>query len=169
MIARTVTDELLGSSRPFSNIADKWTSRFRLSAGVILLITSVAKIASAFGHARILGINDPILGISFRSLMLLSGGIELVISLMCLIAPNCRINLAAVAWIAAVFLSYHFGLWYIHWARPCPCLGNLTDLLRISPGLASLILTWIAIYLFVGALVCWFVMRKQVSPSNPIN
>ena len=136
------------------NDTQKLTRWFILSSGTILLITGIAKVLSAFGEARILGTNDPILGVSFRSLMSLAGVIELVISGICFLTNKYALSLDAIAWIATVFLSYHFGLSYVHWHRPCPCLGNLTDLVHIPPSLANLILTWVAIYLFLGSVVC---------------
>lgn len=122
------------------------------SAGIILLITGLSKIISACGHAKILDINDPIFSITFRSLMLAAGGIELGVAGMCLLTTKFRLSLGLVTWIATVFLIYRFGLWFIHWQRPCPCLGNLTDLLHVSPKAAGLLMAAVAIYLFAGSI-----------------
>jgi hypothetical protein len=52
---------------------------FMLSAGVIFLVTGVAKVVSASGNARILDSSDPVFSISFRHLFLLVGLLELAV------------------------------------------------------------------------------------------
>ena len=48
-----------------------FSRKFILSAGVILLITGVAKVWSGLGTAKVLAVADPITGITFGRLMLI--------------------------------------------------------------------------------------------------
>jgi hypothetical protein len=162
----SIAIQQIGLSEPPSNKVKGWLRWFILSAGWILLVTGLAKIVSVFGHAKILDIDDPILGISFRNLMLLAGGIELAISGLFLLTSKYRLNLTAVTWIATVFLSYRFGLSCIQWHRPCPCLGNLTDLIHIPPGLENLLMTLVAVYLFTGSVFLGLVLIKTPVESK---
>ena len=56
----------------------------RVSAGLNLGLTGVAKLWSAFGEVKLLTVVDPILGIQFKCLMLAVGGAEVVIAAVCL-------------------------------------------------------------------------------------
>jgi thioesterase domain-containing protein len=57
---------------------------FVYSAGTLLLFTAAAKLVSSGGDARILQMTDPIVGIRFRNLLWLVGGVELVVAVVCL-------------------------------------------------------------------------------------
>jgi hypothetical protein len=132
-----------------------WLTRFVRSAGVILFVTSLSKIISTHGHSKILQVEDPILHMSFSHLILLAGIIELMISAICLWTKNLKIGLATITWIAAVFTVYRSSLVYIHWHKACPCLGNLTDVLHISPDVASQFMIIITGYLLGGSIIGW--------------
>jgi len=55
--------------------------------------------------------------------------------------------------LATNFVVYRVGLWWIGWHRPCGCLGNLTDLLGISPHTADTIMKLVLAYLLAGTLL----------------
>ena len=116
---------------------DLFAARFVASAGGILLVTGLAKVISAIGHARVLDAPDPLFGIPLRLVLLLVGQAELFIAFFCLFTKLRNFSLLAVAWVSSNFLVYRLGLWFIDWHQPCGCLGNLTDLLHISPRLAD--------------------------------
>jgi hypothetical protein len=138
---------------------DTWHSRptlvrhaaFVRSAGVVLATTALAKAFSAIAPARALDVPDPLIGIPFRQLLLLVGLVELFIAFFCLFTDRRRFSLLAVAWISTNFLVYRLGLWLIGWHRPCGCMGNLTDILHISPGLADNIMKGVLACLLVGS------------------
>lgn len=132
-----------------------------LSVGIALAITGLAKLYGAFGNARILEIQDPILGVSYRYLMLIVGLTEIGISCLCIIANAQHISVVLVAWIATNFLLYRIGLWFINWRGACPCLGNLTDALHISSRTADNLTKMLLTYMFVGSYIaCWRLYRK---------
>ena len=135
------------------------------SFGVILFITGVAKIWSSFGNSKFLATPDPIIGIPFSSLMLAAGLLELGIAFVCWWC-SCRTKkhqLAAflVAWLSTTFLGYRWGMWWMHWKRPCNCLGNLTDALHIPPKTADTAVKIILAYLLLGSYVTLFWFWRQ--------
>lgn len=143
---------------------------FCISSGLILGITGMAKVWSAFGRAAILTRLDPIIGISFGHLMVAGGIIELAVAALCLLSRSKIIAPIVVAWLASVFLTYRMGLWWIGWHRPCPCLGNLTDMLRISPHAADNFMKVVLAYLFVasyGSLIWVWWHREKAQASRP--
>ena len=100
---------------------------FCFSAGAILVITGVAKIWNAFGHAKVLLVADPLMGLKFGHLMNVAGALELVIASVCFFSKSVQLAVCLVAWLTTSFLFYRLGLWLIGWHKLCPCLGNLTD------------------------------------------
>jgi hypothetical protein len=126
--------------------------------------TGLAKLISATGNAAILQRLDPILLISFRNLFLIAGVLELIVSVICLISRRLLLQVALVASIATIFLIYRFSLLWVGYQRPCPCLGNLTDALFISPQTADIGLKIVLVYLIVGSYAAFFYMWKQRRP-----
>lgn len=141
-------------------------SRFILSFGIILVVTGSAKIANAFGNSSLLAVQDPIIGIRFGHLMMGVGVVEIGIALVCFWCRTQAIALNLVAWISTAFLVYRFSLWWIDWKRPCNCLGNLTDVLHISPQLADNVMKIVLAYLVLGSCCLliheWWPKRSAV-------
>lgn len=140
--------------------AEKWIKWFVFSAGCILLLSGLAKLISIFGNAEILSAANPLFGISFRYLMILVGLLELAVSYVCLFTPRWNLALKLVAWIAINFSAYHFALWLSNTRQPCPCLGNLTEIIHISRPLADRFTKLILGYLLVGGGLASFLNWK---------
>jgi hypothetical protein len=131
--------------------ADRRQEWFIKSAGLVLAITGFAKVLSAIGHARALDTADPLVGISFRLLLLLVGQAEVLVAFFCLFTQRRSLSLAAVAWLSTNFLVYRLGLWFIGWHKPCACMGSLTEMLHLSPQAADNIMKVVLAYLLVGS------------------
>ena len=144
-----------------SGSVSRW---FMVSAGVILAVTCVAKVWSAFGGSKMLAVVDPILGITFGKLMLAVGVAEIVIALVCFFSKRQTLALGLVAWMSTNFVVYRLGLWWMGWKKPCSCLGNLTDALHISPQTADNIMKVLLAYLLIGSylLLIWQWKSKQL-------
>ena len=142
------------------------TQWFLRAAGAALAVTGLAKVFSATGPARALDLADPLLGIPFRHLMLLVGLAELLIAFFCLFTDKQKLSLLAVAWLSTNFLVYRLGLWFIGWHQPCGCLGNLTSLLHISPGLADNIMKGVLAFLLLGSYSLLVGMWRQGRPPE---
>jgi hypothetical protein len=155
------------SPSPFKGV-QSW---FVNLAGGLLATTGLAKAFSAIGPARALDTADPLIGISFRQLMLLVGLAELLISFFCLFTHRRRFSLLAVAWLSTNFLVYRIGLWFIGWHRPCGCMGNLTDLLHLSPRVADNIMKGVLAFLLLGSygILYWEYRQRRAAapPSDP--
>jgi hypothetical protein len=124
---------------------------FIVSAGVILLITAIAKIISAHSDTRILQMPDPVFFVSFRHILWAAGMLELVVAVICLTGRFVRLQAGLVALLATTFLIYRLGLASVGWQRPCPCLGNLTDAIHVSPQVADNVMKGVLAYLLVGS------------------
>lgn len=124
---------------------------FCLVAGMIFVFTGVAKIWSGFGHARILGNLDPVMGLSFGHLLVVVGALELAVAGCCFLDRSHTFAPIIVAWLATTLLAYRIDLWHIGWHRPCSCLGNLTDAVHLSPQVADNIMKGVLAYLLIGS------------------
>lgn len=135
----------------FLILRHRFSGIFIISAGVILAVTGIAKTWSGFGHAKILETVDPIIGISFRHLMVLAGMLELAVASACFFSARQKLQLGLVAWMSSSIVIYRFGLRWINWHRPCNCLGNLTDALHISTQASETAMKVILGFLFFGS------------------
>jgi hypothetical protein len=134
------------------NQMPQWSGRwFLLSAGVVLLTTGLAKLLSISGGAKILALTDPIVGISFRHLLLVAGAVELLVAIFCLSIQRPLFQMKLVAWLATSILIYRLALVAIGWHRPCPCLGYFFDAVHVNPEVADTIMKAILAYLLLGS------------------
>jgi hypothetical protein len=139
---------------------------FLLSAGITLGMTGAAKIVSAFGHAKILLLVDPIFSLQFRSLLPLVGSLELCGAIVCFVNRDILVRACLVGWFGVGFLAYRTGLEIIHYPRPCSCLGSMASALGLSADTASNIMKVVLVYLLVGSLsvlagVCYDRVRRN--------
>lgn len=136
---------------------------FVLSAGIVLVVTGVAKIWSGLGNSKLLAITDPVIGLTFGQLMFAVGTVEIVIALVCFFTKRQTLALGLVAWLSTNFVVYRVGLWWIGWQKPCSCLGNLTDALHISPQVADNIIKAVLACLLIGSygLLFWWRQRGR--------
>jgi hypothetical protein len=142
---------------------------FIKSAGIMFFITGIAKIIGAFGSTVDLPMQDPIFHFQFRQLMFWVGVIELVIVPICFFEKTRGVALTLTAWMATNYLFYQLGLMFLHWQRPCVCMGYLTEGLKIPPWLGEWISKMLVIYLLIGSygMLFWlWRQRKRVIPTS---
>ena len=124
---------------------------FIRSVGVVLILTAIAKLVAGFGSAHVLLLDDPLFGVSFRSLLLFAALLEIVVAAICFLGNDTGKQSAVVAWLATEFLLYRIGLHLVGYHKPCSCLGNITDALYISPKSADMVMKFILAYLLFGS------------------
>lgn len=146
-----------------------WRGRFVMSSATILVVTGMAKIWAAMGDVTLLTVSDPVFGVPFKSLMLAVAVVELAVAIACLLFRPSRLPVHLVAGLASGFLIYRIGLWWMDWVKPCSCLGNLTDALRLTPQTADLLVKVLLVYLLTGsyALMLWERRRPRLGRVRP--
>jgi arabinogalactan endo-1,4-beta-galactosidase len=151
-------------------LADRAVASFIISAGLILLVTGLAKIISMFGVARVLGADVPILPVTYGHLLLAVGVAELLIATLCFLPKTRRAALRCVAIISTLFLIYRIGLWAAGWHGFCGCMGNLTGEIGISTETAGRVMMALLTYLLCGsytALAYRFLRSRKARLSQP--
>src|SRR5438445_11074010 len=94
------------------HIAEKGNAWFIFSAGGILMFIGLAEIIGIFGATQVLSLNDLILDIPVRSLMLAMGLTSLSVSVLCLFTKKRHLCRLLIIWLATNFLVYLGGLWW---------------------------------------------------------
>lgn len=125
---------------------------FLASVALILIVTSLAKVISAFGRAALLETPDPLLSLSYRNLMMFAAAAELLVLSMLISKCSVLTKVISVSWVACVFAAYRAAAWLVGADDFCPCLGGLADAIRLSPSAASKVLTGTLIYMIMGSL-----------------
>lgn len=129
---------------------------FILSAGIILLAAALCRFLIAAGHAQILALPDPILGISLRNSVIAVGAFELVVALICLFGRRVGFQIGWLAWLATSYIVFWFCLLALHDHPQGTCIGILTDPLWLYHGITGHILGLIPFGLVLGSYAAVF-------------
>lgn len=124
---------------------------FIYSAGTILLAASLERFLVAAGHGQVLALPEPVMGIPLRYAVMIIGGMELVVALICLFGWRMSLQLGWLAWLATNYFVYWIGLLMMHLHSQTTCIGNLTDPLHLSRGMSGAILSFPPVYLLLGS------------------
>ena len=98
--------------------------------------------------------------------MLGVGLVELVIAGICVLGKAQGLSIALVAWLATSFVAYRLGLASMGWQKPCSCLGDITEALRISSQTADNIMKFVLAYLLIGS---YGVLTRYGWAAGPAN
>lgn len=138
-------------------------------AGILLIITGLAKVVSQTGMATILDTRDPIIPATMRQVLLAVGAIEILLGVLCFSSKNFRMQGALVAWFATSVLLYRGGLWYVGYTKPCSCIGTLTDVIHVDEEMADKIAKLILCYLLAVGYSFWLNLSPGEVTPQPKN
>lgn len=135
---------------------------FLTTCGTILAVTSLAKLISVIGEARVLSRPDPVFWfLTFRQVFFLTGAWEMVVAWVLFFTRlSAPAKPTAVLWISATFLIYRLGLWATGYKGECPCLGHVSDWMGVAPGIVDRGMKLILAYLLLGS-VAFLVGRRN--------
>ena len=147
----------------------KWIKPFIHSAGGILLAGALIRFVIAAGNAQVLALPDPMLGIPLRYAVLLVGGFEMVVALICLFGKRVGFQIGWLAWTGTNYVVFWIGLVWQHFSPQGTCIGSLTDPLRVYYGTTGYVLQFLPFGLALGSyaalLQLWF--AKRVKAEHP--
>jgi hypothetical protein len=140
----------------------KLVQRFIYTAGGILLAAALVRFLVAI-NAPFLPLRDPLLGIPTFWPVLIVGGMELAVALICLYGRQIGFQTGLLAWLVTNFLVYQIGLFWDGYPQKYGCLGSLTDPLHLSQGAIGFIMELIPVYLLLGsyAAFIWLWLTKE--------
>ncbi len=148
----------------------KWIKFFIPSAGAILLAAALMRFIIAVGNAQIMPLPEPMLGIQLRYAVLMVGGFELVVALICLFGKHAGLQIGWLAWLSTNYIVFQAALWWTHCQLQGTCLGSLTDPLRLSRGTSGLIMTFVPLYLAAGSFAAgfWLAFSKDARTARQL-
>lgn len=130
-----------------------WVHLFIRWSGALLLALALVNLINAGTSEASLIVLDPLLGIPFRLAVLVVGGLELVVALICLFGCQAPLQSGLIAMLVTNFMVYRVGLLW----QGCPtqwgCLGNPLDQLKFFSGTADEAMFLIFAFLLVGSCV----------------
>lgn len=129
-----------------------WTSAGTFCASVaasILFVVGLIKLISIFGSGGILNVPDPIFGVSFRSIMVITGLIEVVSAGILLFTKNKLFAGSLALSLALEFIIYHGFAKVMQPGFYCPCLGSLGQSLGLDQVASTRLALTIAKFLVV--------------------
>ncbi|HEY5298230.1 MAG TPA: hypothetical protein VIK59_09910 [Verrucomicrobiae bacterium] len=137
---------------------------FIYSAGALLLAAASAVFMTNWANAGFGTAHDPIFGITIRNVFWIVGGIELAVALVCLFGRPTSLQLTLVLWLSINLVVYRLGLAGSFRGS----IGNLSDVLGISPAMADGLLKIVVLYLLTGSFLSllWLWMRKKFGAAN---
>lgn len=130
---------------------------FIYTASGILLVAALERFLIAAGDAPALALPEPVLGIPLRYAVLLVGGLELTVVLVCLFGRQTGLQLGWLAWLATNYAVYRIGLMIVGAHHQATCIGSLTDPLHLTQGTVGIVIGLLPIFMLFGsyAAICW--------------
>jgi predicted RNA-binding Zn-ribbon protein involved in translation (DUF1610 family) len=126
------------------------------SAGALLLAAALVRFLIVTGSDLVLAMPEPMLGLPLRYAVLLVGGFELLVALICLFGRRPGVQLGWLAWAATNYLVYWIGLFMMHCHPQTTCIGSLTDPLRFAHGNIGMIAKFLPAYIAIGSYTALF-------------
>ena len=125
-------------------------------------VIALNRLAKGRFAATVNQIPEPMLGFPLRYTVLIVGGFELVVALICLFGKQVGFQMCWLAWLATNFFVYRIGLYWMHSHPQASCIGSLTDPLHLAPGISGIIIGIIPFYLLLGSYagVIWLWLQE---------
>ncbi len=138
---------------------------FTYTAGGVLLAMALVNLMGTVGSAQVLRLPDPLLIIPLWIAMLITGGMEFAVALVCLFGQRPGLQTSLIAWLATTFAVYRIALIWQRGHWQWGCLGNLSATLHIPSGVAGFVMISMLVYLLLGGyvLLLWPWLGKAVS------
>jgi hypothetical protein len=121
------------------------------SAGAILLAAALIRFVIAAGNHPVLAMPEPMLGLPLRYAVLLVGGFELLIALICLLGRRPGLQLGWLAWASTNYLVYWIGFFIMRCHPQTSCIGSFTDPLWLKHGPIGMIAEFLPAYIALGS------------------
>jgi hypothetical protein len=146
----------------------KLIKSFIYSSGGILLAAALVRFVIAAGSAPMLAMPEPLLGLPIRYAVLLVGGVELVVALICLFGRRRGLQLGLLVLATVIYLVYWIAIFMMRRHPQTTCIGSLTDPLQFARGTPGIVIGLLPFYLLLGSCAAiiwlWWAGRRAGKP-----
>ena len=96
------------------------------------------------------------------------GALELAVVAALLSRLELRLKHLLLLWLSTSFLAYRIAAHWRHPEKPCPCLGNLSEHLPLSPETISALLLGLVLFLVIGSSssLLWLRGKAPLAPAS---
>lgn len=144
-------------------------SIFMLSAGGLLLAMGIVTLFGAYQGTQRLAFPDPLLGITIKNLMVMTGSFELVVAILCLWQRFMKTQVVCVLWVAGNLGVYQLVLINETGRSSAACLANWTGPLQIHAAAADTIMATAICYLILSGCLAGLCVWRQDVYEKQIN
>lgn len=143
------------------------TARWALRSFAALLgLTCLAKVVSLVLAPGAFPQSDPLFPwAKFRYTLAGAALLEYVVVLLLLFHGECRLKLAAVAWLSSLFVLYRAGAWLAGQGQSCGCLGALPEWVGLPARWADAALLLALAWLTLGSYGLLLAGRRGCAPA----
>jgi hypothetical protein len=142
---------------------------FFRSVGFLLVVTALAKLFSAGGSAKVLGMEDPIFQVTYKELMLAVAVIEIAVVGILAFSEDVWIRSLSILALSANFAIYRIGMDALD-VKICPCVGTLGQRLGLTQAQIDGILGASVLYMLIGsAAIILSLWQKTDERSGPMS
>jgi hypothetical protein len=123
-------------------------------AALIFSITGIVKLFSIAENAKYLAVRDPIIYFATtNNLYIFIGITEIFLSSFMILSTSRKAKFLVILWFSSNAALYRIFLLLLPERRPCPCLGNLAEWLKVPQSILDTILWAILVMLWTVSLV----------------
>ena len=122
------------------------------AGGLLFVVVGLAKVASVFGEAELLGKPDPVFGLVWRELIAAAGLAEIAVGLVCLLGKSCLFRAGLLLFLGSGLLMYRGMYWSAGVKGACPCWGGLLEWIGMDRGEGN----WMTVSVLVYTLLAGF-------------
>ena len=135
--------EKLAAMGKFACFVHRWLVP---ASGLLFVVVGLAKVASVFGEAELLGKPDPVFGFMWRELMVVAGLVEIAVGMVCLLGKSRLFRAGSLLFLGSGLLLYRGMYWGAGAKEPCPCWGGLLEWVGMDRGEGNWMATSVLVY-----------------------
>ncbi len=133
--------------------------------GFVLLVVAASKGVTIHADPKVLTVRDPLLGISYRSVLYLAIIAEALVGLGAIIRPQSTLTFYGLGWLGVGFAGYKMIRWMMGVNAPCKCMGHFLQWWTWGAEHEPYLSWGITLWLIGLSILCLF--RQSRSETTP--
>jgi hypothetical protein len=136
-------------------------------AGLVLVATAVAKLATLASGSTALRTTDPVIGISNGAIFAMVAVAEVLIVQALVLLRSTNAKNLVLLWFGGSVLLYRLAALSQAGPAPCSCLGTFGNLLPVPPAVIQAGLTLFAVHLVCSSALLLWQEKRGAGATSP--